>query len=174
MKTQSLSISVLLHNIRSAHNVGALFRTADAMDVQHVYCSGYTPHPLQAKDSRLPHVAKKAHAMIAKTALGAEESIASSYHANAIQLIQDLHSGGHNLIAVEQDRRSVPLESFIMKPEKRNIVLVLGNEVDGIEPDILEVMDEIVEIPMLGSKESLNVSAAGAIALHWLRFTSSM
>lgn len=172
MNTQPLTLSVLLHNIRSAHNVGALFRTADAMGAVHVYCSGYTPHPLQAKDSRLPHVAKKAHTMIAKTALGAEDSVASSYHPDAMQLIQALHADGHHLLAVEQDRRSVPLESFVVEPKKRRIVLVLGNEVDGIEPDVLERMDEILEIPMLGSKESLNVSAAGAIALHWLRFTS--
>lgn len=173
MSTQILSLSVLLHDIRSAHNVGAIFRTADAMGASHIYCSGYTPHPLQDQDSRLPHVAKKSHAMIAKTALGAEESVASSYHSNVMQLIEALHSDKHRLIAIEQDQRSVPLESFVVTPPSQKVVLVFGNEVDGIDPVLLREMDDIVEIPMLGSKESLNVSAAAAIVLHWLRFTSS-
>lgn len=163
-------IVLVLHDIRSAHNVGALLRTADAMAVEHVFFTGYTPYPEQPQDTRLPHVSQKTHAQIAKTALGAEQNVPSSKHESIHTLIKELQAANAIVAAVEQHPSAVQLEDYTI-PKGKKIALILGNEVEGVDNDILSVIDTVIEVPMLGKKESLNVSAAGAIVMHWLRFT---
>lgn len=161
-------ITVIAHNIRSAHNVGSLLRTCDGLGVNKLYLSGYTPYPREDTDERLPHIARKVNSRISKTALGAEKSLSWQYTEKIEKLIGKLKSDGYTVIALEQSERSVQLNEF-SPPDK--IALLLGEEVRGIENNLIEKCDEIIEIPMLGKKESFNVSVAAAIALYHLRFT---
>lgn len=155
-------ITLLLHNIRSTHNVGSIFRTADGFGVTRIIITGYTPYPAHAGDIRLPHEAVKLTKQIQKTALGATASVPFEYHDNLLTWLD------HNtlpLVALEQDPDSVPLNEF--KPPEE-FVLVLGEEVDGIDAELLGRCEHIVELPMLGQKESFNVSVAAGIALYGL------
>src|SRR5690606_20448343 len=120
------------------------------------------------KDNRLPHIAKRANNQIAKTALGAEESINWEYSQDVFELIDNLKSGNFRIIALEQHNTSIKLPDY-NPPGK--IALLLGEEINGVESELLKKCDDIVEIPMLGTKESFNVSVAAAIALYHLRFT---
>lgn len=153
-------ITLLLHNIRSTHNVGSIFRTADGFGVKRIVLSGYTPYPAIEKDPRLPHLRDKITRQIEKTALGATASVPFEYHDN---LLTWLDTNTLPLVALEQDARSVSLEQFAVPNE---FVLLLGEEVEGIEPWLLERCQSIVEIPMQGMKESFNVSVATGIALY--------
>lgn len=155
-------ITLLLHNIRSTHNVGSIFRTAEGFGVKHIVLTGYTPYPKTMTDARLPHIASKIDAQIHKTALGAESSVPFEYHDN---LLTWLDTNTLPLVALEQSPRSVTLSDF--KPPKA-FVLVLGEEVDGIANELLERCQHVVEIPMKGEKESFNVSVAAGIALYAL------
>ena len=148
-------IHVLLHNIRSAHNVGSIFRTSDAIGVSHVYLSGYSPLPL---DKFLRPIKE-----IAKTALGAELSIPWDYTKNPAILIRKLKAEGFEVVAIEQDARAVDYKKFGAKSEK--ILVIVGNEVRGLSAAMKKQADIIVEIPMLGKKESLNVAVAYGIAM---------
>lgn len=149
-------IRVILHNIRSAHNVGSIFRTSDAGGVNHIYISGYTPTP-RDKFGRL-------RKEIAKTALGGEFSVSWSKE-NISKTIQDLKNEGFKIIALEQDKKSINYKK--LKLTNKTLV-VLGNEVNGISKQILEKCDQIAEIPMVGKKESLNVSVSFGIFLFSL------
>lgn len=133
-----------------------------------VILTGYTPYPLMSPDTRLPHLAQKIDAQIAKTALGAEESLPWERHETIEPVISQLHSDGYSVYALEQTPQSVPLPSFAA-PEK--LVLIVGREVEGIEPEILAVCQGSVEIPMLGKKESFNVVQAAAMALYHCRYS---
>lgn len=164
-------LELVLHNIRSAHNVGALFRTADGLGVEHIYLSGYTPYPMSPSDHRLPHVAKKTTAAISKTALGAESTVVWSHYENLSEVADKTKARSATLVALEQDAKATLLHNY-NPPAK--ITLVLGNEVTGLTADELQFCEEIVQLPMLGSKESFNVASAGAMALHWLRFCGKM
>ena len=150
----SPDIRVLFHNIRSAHNVGAMLRTADAIGVSHVYFSGYTPSP----QDRFGRPVKE----IAKTALGAEQSIPWEVVKSPAGLIKKLRIEKFQIVAIEQDARAVDYKTF--SSEKKVLVLV-GNEVRGISKSLRERCDACVYIPMHGKKESLNVSVAFGIAL---------
>lgn len=163
------NIILIGHNLRSCHNVGSLLRTAEGLGVTEVILSGYTPFPLRddGPDGRLPHEARKLHKQIQKTALGAENSQAWRHEADIATVLQDLKSKGYTLAAIEQDDTSVKLNEF-EAPDK--IALLMGREVEGIEPEVLEQMDVILEIPMFGSKESFNVVQAAAMALYHCRF----
>jgi len=157
-------IIVIAHNIRSTHNVGAIFRTADGFGVSNIILSGYTPYPkLTSGDTRLPHIAEKLTKQIHKTALGAEATVPFEYH-EEINL-QALQTAGYRIVALEQSPRSVFLNEYKV-PEK--IALLLGEEVEGIAEELLEQCDDIVEIPMKGSKESFNVSVAAGVAMYGL------
>ena len=150
--------SVWLHNIRSVHNVGSIFRTADAVGVDHVYLSGYTPLPIdrfgrQRKDMK-------------KISLGAEKSISWSQLHNIPNDIQALQKKGANLVCVEQDEQSIPYDRFKAKRECAELILAMGEEVNGFGEEILKISDAIVEIPMRGEKESLNVSVAFGVAAY--------
>jgi len=156
-------IIVIAHNIRSTHNVGAIFRTAEGFGVSKIILSGYTPYPRLEKDSRLPHIAEKLTKQINKTALGAEAIVPFEY-LEAPPLSQ-LKSDGYRLVALEQATDSIPMANY-KTPEKT--VLLLGEEVEGITAELLAECDDIIEIPMVGKKESYNVSVATGIALYAL------
>jgi tRNA G18 (ribose-2'-O)-methylase SpoU len=147
-------VAILLHNIRSAHNVGSIFRTADAAGVGTLYLSGYTPTPLDRFG--------RPHKEIAKTALGGEVSVGWKYYKSPASMITSLKKKGWNIVAVEQDARSVDYRSYrIVAPT----LFILGNEVRGVSKSLLKRCDSILEIPMKGKKESLNVSVAAGIVL---------
>lgn len=162
------NIAVLLHNVRSAHNVGSIFRTCDAAGAAKVYLSGYTPAPID----RFGRPQKD----IAKTALGAERGVPWEYHKTSAKLLRDLKQSGYQIVGVEQDRRALDYRTF--KPS-RPTVFVFGNEVRGLSPSMRDACDVILEIPMRGAvvrqahhprhsgrgKESLNVSVAAGIVL---------
>lgn len=143
---------VILENIRSLHNVGAIFRTADGAGWDKVYLTGYTGCP---PDRR-----------IEKVSLGAEEFLPWEHTDSAVKLCEKLKKEGMNLIALEQSDQSSDI--FATKCEGANIALVLGNEVEGVSEEILDMCDQHLEIPMFGQKTSLNVSVAAGIALFAL------
>jgi tRNA G18 (ribose-2'-O)-methylase SpoU len=156
-------IIVIAHNIRSTHNVGAIFRTAEGFGVKKIILSGYTPYPALKKDPRLPYISEKLTAQIHKTALGAETLVPFEYTENPP--LQALKNTGYRIVGLEQANRSIILKDY-KSPEK--IALLIGEEVHGIENDLLEQCEDIVEIPMVGQKESFNVSVATGIALYAL------
>ncbi len=156
-------IIVIAHNIRSTHNVGSIFRTAEGFGVSKIILSGYTPYPFIVGDSRLPHISEKLTAQIHKTALGAETMVPFEYQETPD--LQALKGAGFRIVGLEQNAKSIPLSEY-KAPEK--IALLLGEEVHGIEQDLLNQCDDIIEIPMQGKKESFNVSVAAGIALYAL------
>lgn len=163
-------IIVIAHNIRSTHNVGAIFRTAEGFGVKKIILSGYTPYPKLGsganntqKETRLPHIAEKIHNQIHKTALDAEDLVSFEQHEQPD--FDTLHHEGYRIVALEQAATSILLDKY-KAPEK--IALLLGEEVEGITPDLLKECDDIIEIPMHGQKESFNVSVAAGIALYHL------
>jgi tRNA G18 (ribose-2'-O)-methylase SpoU len=147
---------VVLDNIRSMHNVGSVFRSADAFLIEAIYLCGYTPQP--------------PHRDINKTALGATETVAWKYFATTEAALQELNNNGYKVYALEQAEGSVSLEQFIRKEDK--IAVVLGNEVEGVADEVLALCDGCIEIPQLGSKHSLNVSVAAGIVLWKLTFNT--
>jgi 23S rRNA (guanosine2251-2'-O)-methyltransferase len=137
------------------------------MAVDKVYFTGLTPYPEQASDARLPHIIRANHNKIAKAALGAENSVTHQHHIDVKSLITDLKAEDYKIYGLEQHKNSTTLEDL---KNYSKIVLILGNEVSGIETEILEHCDSLVEIPMLGQKESLNVAQAAAIAMFYGRY----
>lgn len=158
--------SVIIHDIRSTHNVGSILRTCDGFGINKVYIGGFTPYPCIPNDSRLPHISAKLTKDIAKTALGAEKTITIELYDNLSDLITQLKSSGTQVVALEQSDTSVNLRDFVAP--KKDTALLLGREVEGIEQQYLDLCDYVVEIPMLGLKESFNVSVATGIALYSL------
>jgi tRNA G18 (ribose-2'-O)-methylase SpoU len=156
-------IIVIAHNIRSTHNVGAIFRTSEGFGVSKIILSGYTPYPRIAKDTRLPHIADKLTSQIHKTALDAEAIVPFEYQ--EMPDIASLRATGYRIVGLEQDTRSIMLRDY-HPPEK--IALLLGEEVEGITDDLRNLCDDLLEIPMVGKKESFNVSVAAGIALYAL------
>lgn len=154
---------MIAHNIRSTHNVGSIFRTSEGFGVSRIILSGYTPYPRIDGDARLPHIANKLHDQIHKTALGAEEMVPFEYQESPN--LQSLKEAGYRIVGLEQDERSVMLPDY-QTPDK--VVLLLGEEVEGLTPDLRNTCDDLVEIPMNGQKESFNVSVATGIALYKL------
>lgn len=165
--TSMRQITLIAHNIRSCHNVGSLLRTADGLGVKTVVFTGYTPYPLADGDPRMPHIARKIDAQIHKTALGAEHMVDWRQADSIETVMQTLREDGYVIAGLEQDKRSHRLPGY-KPPEK--IALIVGREVEGIEPEVLEQCDAILEIPMVGRKESFNVASAAAIALYHLVF----
>ncbi len=148
------SVYLILHNIRSSENVGSMFRTADSAGVDKIYLTGYTPAP---KD----RFERKNNA-ISKSALGAEDYVIWEKEDDIVSLIKKLKKEKFSVVAIEQNEKSVDYKEIkIDKP----VVFIVGNEVTGIEKEILLKCDHIAEIPMKGKKESLNVSVALGIAL---------
>lgn len=156
-------IIVIAHNIRSTHNVGSIFRTAEGFGVKKIILSGYTPYPRIENDSRLPHISDKMTAQIHKTALGAESIV--SFESKENLNLDDFKNEGYRIVALEQDPTSISLKDYT-SPDK--IALLIGEEVHGIDPELLKQCEDIIEIPMHGQKESFNVSVATGIALYAL------
>jgi 23S rRNA (guanosine2251-2'-O)-methyltransferase len=148
--------AAILENIRSVWNVGAMFRTADGAGLHHLYLCGYTSTPENPK--------------LGKTALGAEQAVTWSHHPNGAELAQSLRLQGKRLIALEGGARAKPLFHLSLLRDNAPVVLVVGNEVSGVDPGILELCDQVVSIPMMGVKESLNAAVAFGIAVYTLRF----
>ncbi len=147
-------IYIILHNIRSTHNVGSIFRTAEACGVSKIFLSGYTPTPVD-------NFGREVKA-ISKTALGAEENIPWEYFPQPNQIIKQLKKGGFQIVGVEQSKKSVDYKKVKINSPT---VFIFGNEVRGISKQLLSQCDIVAEIPMLGEKESLNVSVAVGVAL---------
>lgn len=160
-------IVLIAHNLRSTHNIGSLLRTADGMGVGKVWLTGYSPYPQSEDDDRLPHLAAKIDRQISKTALGAEKSVDWSHAPSIEDVIVQLKASGYQIIALEQAPGSEKLPD--LKPFGK-IALIVGREVEGVEPEVLALCDRIVEIPMFGAKESFNVVQAAAMALYHLKF----
>lgn len=150
---------LILHNIRSVYNVGSIYRTADAAGITKIFLTGYTPTPID----RFGAPRKD----FAKVSLGAEQTIPWEQTKTLAVAIKKLQKENYYIVAVEQDKNSTPLFDF-KAPKDKPIALVLGNEVRGISKQGLTLCDEIVEIPMRGTKESLNVSVAAGIAMFIL------
>lgn len=148
---------IILHDIRSNYNVGSIFRTADAVGVAKIFLTGYTPVPVD----RFDRINKE----LAKTALGAEKTVAWEQDKKVQKLFTYLKKEKVFLVAVEQSPRSINYKKI---PSRKNIAFIFGNEVHGLSPSILKQCDCIAEIPMYGSKESLNVSVAVGIVLFSL------
>jgi len=160
------SVVIVAHNLRSTHNVGSILRTADGLGVEKIYLTGYTPYPTVDGDSRLPHLAAKIDKQIAKTALGAEKSVTWEYSDQLESVIKKLKSSDYKVVALEQSPKSIPLDEF--KASGR-VAVIVGREVEGLEPEVLNLVDTIIEIPMHGQKESFNVAIAAAIAAYYLK-----
>ncbi len=145
---------LVLHNIRSAQNVGAIFRTAEAAGIEKIYLTGYTPRPLDrfGRDQK----------SIAKSALGAEKIIPWEEAKTISSVLKKLKTENFQVIAIEQSEKSIDYKK--VKTKNKN-VFILGNEVKGVSKQTLDKCDVVAEIPMSGKKESLNVSVSGGIAL---------
>ena len=177
----SLHIEALLDNIRSAWNVGSIFRSADGFGLKHLYLCGITSTP--GNDA------------VRKTSLGAEGSITWSYHKDAVLILRSLKEQGYKTFALENDMKAISIKDIVLARRRRasdfensakepktalksrsprrigsndKIVLIIGNEATGVDPDLLKQCDEIVFIPMRGSKKSFNVAVAFAVAVSQL------
>jgi tRNA G18 (ribose-2'-O)-methylase SpoU len=142
-------IIVVLDNIRSMHNVGSVFRTTDAFLVEAIFLCGYTPQP--------------PHRDINKTALGATETVDWIYYPKTMDAVEELKSKGYKVFGIEQTEGSISLEKFAATDEK--LAIVFGNEVEGVDADVLKLCNGSIEIPQLGMKHSLNISVAAGIVL---------
>ena len=147
-------VSLILHDVRSAHNVGSLFRSSDALGISEIYLTGYTPTPVDRFGRKVKE--------IVKTALGAEETIPWHSIKSIDSVIRKLRKAKTQIIAIEQSENSIDYKKLKIKG---NTAFILGNEVDGLSENILNKVDKIVEITMKGEKESLNVAIAGSVVL---------
>ncbi len=153
-------LCLIIHNVRSAYNVGSIFRTADAAGVKKIYLTGYTPAPHIREENPYFTQSQK---MIKKTALGAENLVAWEKIDKIGSLIKKLKSRKFSVISLEQNEKSADFRKF---KYSFPCALILGNEISGISQGILKVSDKIIAIPMRGGKESLNVTVAAGIAIY--------
>jgi 23S rRNA (guanosine2251-2'-O)-methyltransferase len=157
-------ITVVLNNIRSAHNVGAILRTAEGFGIEKIIVVGVTPYPELKDDQRLPHIKIKLSKQINKTALGAEDNLRIQHFEQLKDSVLSLRDLGYEIVFIEQAESSVSLDRF--KPKSERIAIVFGTEVTGFTPEELTLSDQIIEIPMFGKKESFNVSVSAGIVLY--------
>jgi tRNA G18 (ribose-2'-O)-methylase SpoU len=149
-RSEKLPIIVLLENIRSAYNVGSVFRTSDAFLIEAIFIIGYSARP--------------PHKEIKKTALGAEETIDWKYFKTTAEAVNALKAIGYKVFAVEQAEGSRPLQAVRPQPDEK-IAVVFGNEVTGVEQQTIQLCDGCIEIPQLGMKHSLNIATAAGVVL---------
>jgi 23S rRNA (guanosine2251-2'-O)-methyltransferase len=149
-QSDKMPIIIVLENIRSAYNVGSVFRTSDAFLIEAIYIIGYS--------------AKPPHKEIKKTALGAEETVTWKHFATTAEAIEDLKSLGYNVFAAEQVEDSYKLNAIGFEPDEK-IAVVFGNEVTGVEQSTIHLCDGCIEIPQLGMKHSLNIATAVGVVL---------
>ncbi|MCH5597162.1 RNA methyltransferase [Niabella ginsengisoli] len=148
--SEKMPIIVVLENIRSAYNVGSVFRTSDAFLVEAIYITGYS--------------AKPPHKEIKKTALGAEDSVTWKHFANAAEAIAELRNDTYKVYAIEQVENSTMLDKLVWNSDEK-IAVVFGNEVTGVEQNTIALCDGCIEIPQLGMKHSLNIATAAGVVL---------
>lgn len=148
---QLRELKILLHNVRSMHNVGAAFRSADAFGIDQILISGFTPYPPRPE--------------ISKTAIGAEKHVDWQHLDEISPGVEELKESGYILVGLEQTTDSILLPDYAI-PNDKKICLVFGNEVTGIDEEVLPFIDEFVEIPQYGHKHSLNVSVTVGVALY--------
>jgi len=152
---------LILSNLRSLHNVGSIFRTADAAGIGKLYLAGITPAPVDYFG--------KPRQQLTKVSLGAEKSVVWEKTASVSKLINRLQKDGYKVFAIEQSKNSIPYYSLTAKRyNPQRLALIFGNEVSGLSPAILKKCDKILEIPMRGKKESLNVAVACGIVVFYL------
>ncbi len=149
-RSEKTPVIAVIENVRSAYNVGSLFRTADAFLLEAIYITGYTAQP--------------PHKEIKKTALGAEDSVDWQYFVNASEAIIQLKTAGYKVYAVEQVVNSHPLQQMDFKKDDK-IAVIFGNEVTGVEQETILQCDACIEIPQLGMKHSLNIATAAGVVL---------
>lgn len=149
-KAQKIPIILVLDNVRSFHNVGSVFRTADAFLLESIYLCGIT--------------AKPPHREINKTALGATESVDWKYFEKTIEAIEQLKCDNYTLLAVEQTKNSIPLDAFIPEAGQK-YALVFGHEVKGVSQEVIDACDDCLEIPQMGTKHSLNISVSVGVVV---------
>lgn len=149
-------IATLLDNVRSAWNVGSILRSAEGLGVCHLYLCGITPTPENTK--------------VAKTSLGAEKKLSWSKHNNGVKTAIELKKKGVSLWALERDERSIAIQQVLDLRNENTIVLVVGNEISGVDPGILELCAQTVHLPMAGQKRSFNVAVAYGIAVYTIMF----
>jgi tRNA G18 (ribose-2'-O)-methylase SpoU len=147
---KKIPVCILLDNVRSLHNVGSAFRTADAFSVEKLVLTGITGTP--------------PHREIEKTALGATSAVAWSYHEDAAQAAAALKAEGWKIVVVEQTTESIPLQTFVAQPAEK-ICLVFGNEINGVSDGVIGLADVGLEIPQSGTKHSLNISVCVGIVV---------
>ena len=145
-----IPVIVILDEVRSMHNVGSIFRTCDAFAIQELCLCGYTPTP--------------PHRDIHKTALGATETVKWAHFPDTISALKYARDIGFSIMSVEQAHNSVPLQTFGSTPDQK-VALVFGNEVDGVNEEVLKLSDGFIEIPQFGAKHSLNISVSVGIVL---------
>ena len=159
---------LILDNLRSAYNVGALFRSADGAGVTHIYLVGITPAPPESEQLYLSAAEKT----LRKTALGAETVVPWTAVKSLSRLIRKLKQSGHEIIALEEGEALTSLDYRAWKPQAGKCpALIVGNEVSGIDGKTIVLADSVIHLPMRGHKHSLNVSVAGSIALYHLSAT---
>ena len=149
-RAEKLPVMLVLENIRSMHNVGSVFRTADAFLTEGIFLCGYTPRP--------------PHRDIHKTALGATDTVEWKFMDSAVNAVRQLRDAGYRVVAVEQAEGSISLQSFDAKAGEK-LAVVFGNEVEGVSEEVLAYCDNCIEIPQFGMKHSLNVSVAAGMVL---------
>ena len=187
-QSEKLPLTVVLDDVRSLYNVGSIFRTCDAFRVEAVYLCGITatPEPVMSDDGTtlLRDCTLKASQEIHKTALGAEESVAWRYFKDARQAVKALKDDGVTVLAVEQCHGSTMLQNFLPEylkhieclenpehletpgsPTHRGYAIILGNEVKGVQQEVVDLCDDCLEIPQYGTKHSLNVAVTAGIAI---------
>ncbi|MBP6925501.1 MAG: TrmH family RNA methyltransferase [Candidatus Pacebacteria bacterium] len=156
-KSHNPSPVLVLPNIRSVYNVGSIFRTADAAGIKKIYLVGVTPGPHDRFG--------RERTDIAKVALGAEKTVVWEHVPTLTAVVQDLRAQGYYIVALEQDVKSVDYKTVTLPQSASNFAFIVGEETQGLSKDELELADIIVEIPMHGGKESLNVSVATGVAI---------
>ncbi len=156
---------LIVENIRSAHNVGSLLRSAEGLGVSEVALCGYTPYPKKDNDERLPYLAEKINNRIRKTALGAEFKQRWRYFKDSQQAIGYYRDKGIQIVSLEQTNNAKQITKFKVSGD---IALVVGNEIEGVKHDTIMASDSVIYIPMKGEKESFNVTIAASMALFYL------
>lgn len=152
--TPSLALEVLLDNLRSSHNVGSIFRSCDGAGVRHVHLCGITATPTQGK--------------VGRAALGAEATLPWTYHCNGVDAIRSLKREGCQVWSLENREPSQSIFDLDRQALSEPTILVIGNELSGVDPGILALSERVVSIPMLGHKSSLNAAVAFGIFVYWL------
>lgn len=147
---QKLPICIVLDNVRSMLNVGSVFRTSDAFRIEQLYLCGITATP--------------PHRDITKSAIGAEQSVNWQYGKHTEEVVSDLKSEGYIVVAIEQTDNSVGLNSYEFSPNKK-YALVFGNEVEGVSDEVIALCDQVIDIPQLGTKHSLNISVCAGLTI---------